>query len=617
MAVSFKEYVEEKYYDYLYSKLKYYIFDNKSNISFRLKNIDTVHYVEVEDAYFKKFYVHNYSKNQVGISIIIEVEATLKEYKCGEYNFDHDYPWFLVKCRCDFTDKISNFKIVSIEHYDGLDKEQFGLTDNLIPYIKKERLDDYAATILQSVYPEALKGSPIDPYEFARRLKLNIKEVLFKDKNKMGTIYFAEHKVKTNKGIIKTIPANTIMVSKKARLFGFEGSNNFTIMHECVHYILHKRAFQLERLFNKKAKSIECYTDGSGVTNANTSAIDWMEWQANNLAPRLMMPADQFKNKVLEYLDNYRLTHETNDYLNYYEKLMHDLANYYGASIESVKIRLIELGFEFPLGCLITVDGKPVMPHTFSKGALAKNETYSISEADAAMYSFTEKYINNNSLIDAYIYVDSHLCINHSKFITKNEFGRIVLTDYARHHMDECCIKFELDIPKKIGHQEMNYNSFKILNRKKGNHSEIVVKAFKLFSVAATNNNQNLIEEAFDKVDDLFSRIPRTSNGLFLILKEYSGYSIQELVDISGLSKETVENYLYKENYNYSQEGVVRMLLAMNIPSKISFIALELCKCGLNIKDTQQQWIDYVLRNRWLYSINENLKFLLDRKIYI
>ena len=373
MVASFRGFIEEKYFDEIYKQVEIHIIQNRTTIPFRTNRIDNVSYVTLEDAYFKRFYVHDYSKDKIGITIIVEAQVTLKQYIHGECEYDTDYPWFLVKCSCNFNENITNFKVKSIESYEILDKEQFGLTDNLIPYIKKERLDEYANKILQHIYPEALEGQPIDPYIFAKRLNLTIKEVNFKNENKMGSIFFEEHRTKNAKGEIKITPANTIKVSKKADFLGFHGCKNFTIMHECVHYLLHRRAFQLERLFNKKAKSIECHVDGTGLTDAKTTVIDWMEWQANSLAPRLLMPAEPFKKKVSELFEQYQFQYETNDLLKYYESIMYDLASFYGAPVESVKIRLIELGYEFPLGCFITVDGVPVPPHSFSKGSLASN----------------------------------------------------------------------------------------------------------------------------------------------------------------------------------------------------------------------------------------------------
>lgn len=612
MPASFKKYIEDYYFDIVSKKISSYIVYNYSKIPFRLNTINNVDYAKLEEAYIKNIYVNDYFENYIGINILVETGVTIGEYNHGEYNYDYDYPWFSIKCKCKFDNVITNFIVLSIECFEGVDKESFGLTDNLIPYIKKEKFDDYAEKILNKIYPEAMNGEAVDTYEFAKRLGLNVIEVVFKDESKIGAIYFEEYKTKT-----KITPANTIKVSKNKGFFGFERCINFTIMHECGHYILHKKAFQLEKLFNSKAKSIECYYDGTCTTKALTTPGDWMEWQANNLASRLLMPKEPFKRKVEQLLIDYKLENETTDYLDYYEQMMIELAKYYGSPLESVKIRLIELGYEFPLGCFIKIDGKSILPHSFAKGSLKVNETFSISEIDSAIYTVKEKCFNNNSFIDAYVYVQGHLCINHPKYLSKNEFGKIILTDYARHHMDECFLKFELDVPKKIGHYEVDYKTYKILNRKKGNHAEIVVNGFSNFNEASLNNNKELLKEALQLIDELYLQLPRTTIGLFKLLKEYSGCTIDELIDMTGLSKNNIEDYLYKKEVKFNKDKVILLLLSMNIPPKVSFEVLKLCNCQLTPGQEEEQWKYYVLQARWIYSLKDNVKFLNLNNVYL
>lgn len=616
MVISFKEYIESKYLDKIFYEVKDYILENRTNIDFKCKKINEPQQVWLEDAYFKKFYVHDYNNDIIGMNIIVETQLTLKEYTNGEVYDETVYPWFLVKCSCKLSDTITNFKVIFIESYVNLHHEEYGLTDNLIPYIRKNQFDNIALEILKKYYPKALQGSKVDPFEFATALGLNLKEVKFKNKNQLGRIFFEDSKVKKSNGEIRVIKANTIEYSKDTDLFKFSNSLNFTIMHECCHYILHKKAFQLERLFNKNAKSISCMNDGTGKTEAKSSPIDWMEWQANRLASRLLMPKKQFINKVESLLSYYRLTFKTNDLLDYYEKIMYDLKFYYDVPVESVKIRLVELGYEFPLGCFIQVDGKNVLSHSFSKGSLNENETFSISEIDAAMFCFNQRHLNKNDLINGYIYVDSHLCINHPKYIT-NINGILHLTEYARCHMDECCIKFCVDVRKKIGHNDINYKTLKILNRKKGNNAELVVKGYFEISQYGHNNNLTLLKEANDKIDKLYFSLPRTTDGLFNILRKYSGYSIDELIDLTGFSKNTIDSYMYSDKQNFNLKIVVKLLLAMNIPLKVSMCVLDICNCKFKPSNNDHQWMEYVLCNRWVYSIEDNIKFLQNVNIYL
>lgn len=608
--MSFSEYIKDKYFDLIYTRLKSYVYYQKDNIPFKLKYIDDIQQVWLEDAYIKKFYIYDYPNNEIGINIIVETYVTLKEYKKGEYKSDSDYPWFLVSCKCEFTDDIKNFKIQNIEPYNGVYEKYKSLTDNLVPYIKKEEMDEYAENLLKKHYPEVLNDKILSPYDFAEKLGLKIEKINFNDSKCMGAIHFDDVYVKTKDGKSKRFPPNTIFVSRKFN----EKRTNFTIMHECVHYLLHIKCFFMERLYNKDARHISCNIDGTGSTSAKSSSIEWMEWQANNLAPKLLMPARSFKTRVNNLIKYYNIHFNDNDDLETYETLIYDLSEIYNITPEVVKIRLVELGYEFALGCFNYVDGKHVRPHSFSKGSLNMFETFSINELDALKCCLIEKYSNNNEKIYDYVYVENNLCLNDSKYIEKNEKIGLSLTSYARHHMDECCLKFEIDLKNQCEIDEIGDKTFKILNRK-NNDSELVVSAHNSFKISPSHNN-NIMQTALKKEALLYNNIPRTAKGLFKVLKEYSGFTNEELVNGTGLSKNTIDKYLYDESPGYKLDVVLRLLLFMNIPNKVSFLVLDICNCKLSNND-EHLWIAYVLTNRWIYKFEDNINFLTERKIFI
>ena len=81
---------------------------------------------------------------------------------------------------------------------------------------------------------------------------------------------------------------------------------NNTIVHECVHWDRHRKAFQLERLYNDKATQIKCEVVG-GIRNTGAAcSTDWMERQANALAPKILMPMEMFKRKSIERIKHYQ-----------------------------------------------------------------------------------------------------------------------------------------------------------------------------------------------------------------------------------------------------------------------------------------------------------------------
>ena len=60
--------------------------------------------------------------------------------------------------------------------------------------------------------------------------------------------------------------------------------------------------------------------------------------------------------------------------------------------------------------------------------------------------------------------MDSHFVLNLPKSLTVDEYGHTILTDYARHHMEECCLVFDMTI--KSGGKK-DYHSVCYLNKDK------------------------------------------------------------------------------------------------------------------------------------------------------
>jgi len=114
------------------------------------------------------------------------------------------------------------------------------------------------------------------------------------------------------------------------------------------------------------------------------------------------------------------------------------------------------------LGSFIYIDGHYVKPHSFKKGAVQSNQTYSIPAIDAAIQSLINPRLKNTN---HYLYIDSHFVLNHPKYVYQNEDGETMMTDYARYHVDECCLAFDLSIRDKV---EEHYHRECFLNRDEG-----------------------------------------------------------------------------------------------------------------------------------------------------
>lgn len=148
-----------------------------------------------------------------------------------------------------------------------------------------------------------------------------------------------------------------------------------------------------------------------------------MEWQANNMAPRILMPIQTFKIKVDELYKQY-------DYENNPLKvavltcIADELAKFYGVSRQSALIRMTETGY---------TEARMVLQQ------LEDQDFHSYISLEDVFY----EYSNNSdfrSLLDSgqFKYVEGYVIINDEKYIQTDASGKYTLTEYAWDNLSEC-----------------------------------------------------------------------------------------------------------------------------------------------------------------------------------
>lgn len=153
-----------------------------------------------------------------------------------------------------------------------------------------------------------------------------------------------------------------------------------------------------------------------------------MEWQANNVAPRILMPIETFRVKTDELYLKY-------DYANSPLKIAvltciaDELASFYGVSRQSAIIRMIETGYK---------DAASI----YQYGSSDKRSYISKAEAFVE-YSTNQRF---RALIDSgrFKHVDGYFVINDDKYIETDDDGHGSLSEYAWSHLEECTLQFHL-----------------------------------------------------------------------------------------------------------------------------------------------------------------------------
>ena len=95
-----------------------------------------------------------------------------------------------------------------------------------------------------------------------------------------------------------------------------------------------------------------------------------MEWQANGIAARILMPKKATKQMVQEFFVKYSLEFEQEKKALMFEQVIDDLAEFFQVSRLAVKIRLLQLGYSEFEGTYNYVGNEYIRSYAFEVGAL-------------------------------------------------------------------------------------------------------------------------------------------------------------------------------------------------------------------------------------------------------
>lgn len=476
--------------------------------------------------------------------------------------------WLHIPCTGDLEKRLEDFQVLSVSTYSGKPSYQNPLSDTLLPYLHRDQLDAVASEIIKRYYPEALLTNQVlDAMKFVQNLGLDIK---MRKLSKAGTIFgetiFTDTKVEiydkiSDSMVEEEIKGGTILIDPSHYLTRNYGAVNNTIVHECVHWLLHRKAFTLARLFQPKMRFLR-----SSFSNKTT--LDWIEWQANTLTPRLQMPIVPFKDKVIELQGVYNyLNGEQSNLIGEMIYIIDSLANFYHVSKMVAKIRLLDAGFEEARGIYKYVDGHYVQPYFFKRGVLSQTQTFAISLEGAIRQSATNKELQEKLDTGSYLYVDSHFCLNDSKYLQTNKFGRLELTEYARLHIEECCLIFDLVVQDKKGESVFEDVLYRDANQ------EIRFEAH--FINKKNVDEKYLIRNRMIELQKLAMSLPGSFSGTVSKLIEWSGLTLAKVEEQSLISERTLYRMRTDENYNVSLELILQLCIGLHLPPEISDILIS------------------------------------------
>lgn len=497
-------------------------------------------------------------------------------------------------------------------------KQPLPLGPGLVPDLPGDAQLEAAATwMLARVVPEVLP-SPLrlNPHEMARRLDITVlSHRIAANKQIFGEIFFTKTKAplfndRMHAYFNRPVGRKTMVVDPSAAYMGEKGSYDNTLVHECIHWLLHRQAMLLKIHTQRKAPQTFCCSVKGGIVGDADPQVQTMEAQTGALVPRLQMPLAPFREKARELLTAYGPFYESwrPERVDVLPLVIDDLAGFFNVSRTAAKLRLIDAGYPDARGAYVHIDGRDLPPHGWTPGALAPGDTFSIPAADAARLLLEDEDFARAA--QGYIYLDGHFVLNHPSYVTRSRHdGSWQLTDTARHHMDTCCLVFTL-------HDADSAPTPRYEHRCLLSQSAEMATVLGYLPHSAPELSQKKLEDMREeaaKTRRMLRNMPGGFTEAFQYALKECGVSQAKLAARTGRSQDTISLNIRQES-RAPMEFMVKMCLAANLPPKISE---ELMKKGgyyLDPDDPLHQIYEVLLTFFYSRPYQENEQFLLEQQ---
>lgn len=470
-------------------------------------------------------------------------------------DYIEDYYTYRLKFRLDSG--IKDFKILSLEKGNTVrefDKKD-SFTKNLLPYLYDEFKDDLAESFLNLFCPDALSTPfPLPVDSIVKALNLTRINCSLPGKSK-GMILF-KNKVLPFLKENEELKTGTILISNRFDPIEDIGQINNTIIHECVHWWLHKNFMELRMLKNSNDDFILCPTEDE-LSGIEDDEIKIIETQARALAPLILMPKQSSIAKFNELIFKYRMY--GTDGRSTFEAALSEFADYFGVSEQSARIRLLKLGYNETLKDIPEIAARDKKIARFL-------DYWQFCEIDGN--SIISKLLNKKILV----YADGFVVPNLELLVKcDEEFQRYELTKYATAHILEFAVPFTIrwNEDKRVTSDVLMHSVEYSLLSTPSPTREIRVSedAIKTLLGIFKNSNQSDPKvrdffRTFRDFDSVTNGSMKYSTYLITLMTEHN-VSIRELESRADVSKATIDKYRRVQEVPYAEDVTLKLCAGM------------------------------------------------------
>lgn len=620
---SFKDIVNDRFYNLIFQSLEAYVEDNPGDLDCSTSLVRDPTLARLDDMEIKLLDITGTVSNEIQFDAVVSAEIEISERHRSDVESDVAGQWFRVACSCDVSNGIKNLRILGFSIYHPSHNKKPGqLSDYLVPIIRKEEMDDVAEAFLREYYPEALAApTSLDISVLTQRMDLTVRsEHLTKTASLFGQVFFADSIVQCfdpQAGRYKDVAVEegTILVDPNVFFMYTFGTYRSTVVHECVHWALHRRFFELEKLYNPEAKSIKCQVQEGKNTERKRTPLEWMEWQANLLTPRILMPAAQTRQKIEELFPVMRELSSGAGEADILERVIVALAEFFDVSKQMAKIRMIDLGYKEAIGVLNYKQNGYIQNYVTK--APGKDLTYDVEPTDIA-FSFATN-LEFRAMLESgrYVYVSHHLCINDPKYI-QSAYGLAFMTPYALDHMDECCLIFKVTRRKRKDYGASYYTEcglFRQALEEDEVEASYLHNAFNQAVDSVASKSQDF-QDTVKTVNCLLRTLPPTFAGTLDAHMERLHLTNEGLADRCLINDDMIRRYR-NDKKEPKLPTVVALCVGLRLPAQLGFDLVA--KAGFAFKPTEEHtayWtILATMTQNSIYECNEMLRSMNIREL--
>lgn len=601
---TFAAYLEDVYYNQIFSKIKSYLFNNKSRLDLSTSVVPDPSYVELSDFKIMGVIFHESDTDRLECKVTVRAEIEISGRGRRDYESDSTECWISIPFAATLRNGLQQVSIGYASEYSReLFRAEDALTKYLVPYIYAKDLDKHAERFLEKYCPRALdEPIPLPIKEIVENMGLTVYHAPLPD-GIFGRTYFNDANVEvfTNKACTETaeqtICPGTILVNPDVVFMRNIGSTNNTVIHECVHWDKHYKFFELQKLLNPDIQAISCAVveDYKKKSNKLEDELSWMEWQANALAPKILIPAKTGKTKLSEILNRLHRAYRGCLREGYVMELaISEFADFFKVSTIAAKIRAVELGFEQAAGVFNFVDGKNYPPFSFKKGSLKKGQTFVIDRNNVIIQSLLNPDLSEDIAARRFIHAGGLLVINDPQYVSIVEDSEPTLTEYALEHVDECCLVFNRTTRVSTQYDDSFYRicflcrdadskSFveASINPKEGKNEDVQKRAREMITIAAEAK----------RVSDILAEVPSSFCGTLDYHVKRRGYTNEKMEERTGISSRMIQDYRNKKDAKPTLQSVLALCIGLNLHPSFSYDLIA--KAGYNIMIASEEFLIY------------------------